>query len=120
MSSTHIAVGGVFGVGFLREYLARRESKRRRDTILASAEAGAATALHDLEDLTPELQHLPGGDKDKAPADPDKAQKKAIERRLVRRNHAWTIAAAWVITVPLAALLAAGLYYAMASLDLHP
>ncbi|SDD35988.1 inorganic phosphate transporter [Kordiimonas lacus] len=32
VSSTHIAVGGVFGVGFLREYLNSRENKKRRLT----------------------------------------------------------------------------------------
>lgn len=32
VSSTHIAVGGVFGVGFLREYINNRDSKKRRLT----------------------------------------------------------------------------------------
>jgi len=32
VSSTHIAVGGVFGVGFLREYLNSQETKKRRLT----------------------------------------------------------------------------------------
>ncbi|MCK5165905.1 MAG: inorganic phosphate transporter, partial [Rhodospirillaceae bacterium] len=54
VSSTHIAVGGVFGVGFLREYLARRASEKlseklskklgekstTRPSPLAAAEAG--------------------------------------------------------------------------------
>ena len=34
-------------------------------------------------------------------------------RLLVRRSHFMTIIAAWVITVPVAALLAAGLYHAL-------
>jgi len=133
VSSTHIAVGGVFGVGFLREYLARRETQRRRLSPLAAAEAGALETLHTVEDMAPELAHLPGGGmhvdgttnaaetaKPANPANPAKAEKKAKQRKLVRRNHAWTIAAAWIITVPLAALLAAGIYFIMAGMDLHP
>jgi PiT family inorganic phosphate transporter len=36
--------------------------------------------------------------------------KKARKRRLVRRRHLLTIAAAWCVTVPLTAIFAAGLY----------
>ncbi len=116
VSSTHIAVGGVFGVGFLREYLNRRHAQQRHYDRLAAAEAGAGAALHTVEDVTPALQHVP--------TDPEstgsKAERKAQKRKLVRRQHAWTIAAAWVITVPVAAALAATLYFAMMSLGLKP
>jgi PiT family inorganic phosphate transporter len=63
VSSTHIAVGAVFGVGFFREVLTNwpRDNKRR----------------------------------------------------LVRRKVLFTIAGAWVITVPAAALLAALLFNAL-------
>jgi len=128
VSSTHIAVGGVFGVGFLREYLSRRETQRRRLTPLAAAEAGAVEALHTVENVAPELHHVPGLDHttDTPPAEGatpkavQKAQSKATRRKLVRRQHAWTIAAAWIITVPLAALLAGGLYFAMVALGIEP
>jgi len=103
VSSTHIAVGGVFGVGFLREYLARRADTR---SIAAAAAAGAQT----LENVTPELSVLD-------PQDTAKAHRKARKRRLVRRQHAWTIAAAWVITVPLAAVLAAVLFFILMAFD---
>lgn len=66
VSSTHIAVGGIFGVGFLREYLANRAKRE-------------AKALK---------------------------KKKKPKRRLVRRRHLISIAAAWVITVPAAGLIA--------------
>lgn len=122
VSSTHIAVGGVFGVGFLREYLARRETRRNRLSPIAAVEAGAVEALHTVENAAPELQHMPGASLQDTPENPaiEKAVRKAKQRKLVRRHHAWTIAAAWVITVPLAALLAAGLYLAMDALGLHP
>ena len=44
--------------------------------------------------------------------DPAQAEKRE-KRRLVRRRHAWGIAAAWVITVPAAGLLAAALHFAL-------
>jgi len=38
---------------------------------------------------------------------------RAIRRRkLVRRKHFFSIVSAWIITVPAAAVLSAGLYYA--------
>lgn len=80
VSSTHIAVGGVFGVGFLREYLQNRRGN-------VSSE---------------ELDHMS-----------QKELRKIVKhqkRRLVRRNQMFRIAAAWVITVPLAALIAAGIF----------
>ncbi len=72
VSSTHIAVGGVFGVGFYREY---HEEKRAR----------ASTAARDPAERI-------------APAE-------RRRRKLVRRSHFMTIIAAWVITVPAAAIL---------------
>ena len=39
-----------------------------------------------------------------------KKWKKQKKRKLVRRQHAFSIAAAWVITVPASAILSAGLY----------
>lgn len=82
VSSTHIAVGAVFGVGFLREF---SENPNRRKL-------------------------LPGH-KLNATAD-DAFNSRGIRktRRLVRRQFVWSIAAAWVITVPATAALAAALY----------
>ncbi len=44
VSSTHIAVGGVFGVGFLREYLARVRRRAKARARIAAAKAGDAAA----------------------------------------------------------------------------
>ena len=115
VSSTHIAVGGVFGVGFLREYLARQATETAnaapRLSPLAAAEQGVHDGLETLENVTPPLEHLP---------DVAKAEKKFKKRKLVRRQHAWTIAAAWVITVPVAAVLAAVLFYLMMAVGVSP
>jgi PiT family inorganic phosphate transporter len=86
VSSTHIAVGAVFGVGFFREFYTRR-SKKRRDMVSRRRSAGP-----EVDTLPPEvLQH----------------------RKLVRRSHFLTIVAAWVITVPATALLAAAVFFAL-------
>jgi PiT family inorganic phosphate transporter len=83
VSSTHIAVGAVFGVGFFREYYTRR-SKRRREMVTAGSNA-------------PE----------EAPLPPEVLR----HRKLVRRSHFITIVAAWVITVPATALLSATVFF---------
>ncbi len=72
VSSTHIAVGGVFGVGFYREWQEERRSKATSPLKVGS--------------------------------------KERQRRKLVRRSHFLTIIAAWVITVPAAALLSGGIF----------
>jgi PiT family inorganic phosphate transporter len=90
VSSTHIAIGGIFGVGLLREMLTNRGLRRR-------AAAGAPVPLRAREaNLTPE--------------DAVRRLAKREKRRLVRRNHAWGIVAAWVVTVPASGFLAGALY----------
>lgn len=83
VSSTHIAVGAVFGVGFLREF---NENPNRRK--------------------------LRPGHKLNATAD-EAFRSRSVKRTryLVRRQYAWSIAAAWIITVPATALLAATFYF---------
>ncbi len=78
VSSTHIAVGGVFGVGFFREWDAERRIKAARRTM---------------------------------PDRPSYGPEERRRRKLVRRSHFMTIIAAWVITVPAAALLSAVIFY---------
>jgi len=84
VSSTHIAVGGVFGVGFLREYLKNKSSRER---VIAAA----------IDDTGPAVKQI--------------SAKKSEKRKLVRRSHLLNIVLAWVLTVPLAALLAAVIFY---------
>jgi PiT family inorganic phosphate transporter len=93
VSSTHIAVGGVFGVGFLREYYTTHSS-RRREYMARKAEAGGLVA---------------------AKAD-ERSEDDVVYRKLVRRSHFMTIIAAWLITVPAAALLAAAMFYVLTHL----
>ena len=91
VSSTHIAIGAVFGVGFFREWYTRN-ARRRIDYMRIKAEHW------DIE-KRPE-------------SNPDELRR----RHLVRRSHFLTIIAAWVITVPAAGSLAALIYWLMVRL----
>ncbi|MBB3540123.1 inorganic phosphate transporter [Rhizobium sp. BK399] len=91
VSTTHIAVGSVFGVGFFREWYTRH-SKRRIAYMRRKAESFATDE----------------------PEDPNTHE---VRRRyLVRRSHFMTIIAAWIITVPASAALAAMIYWVMFAL----
>jgi inorganic phosphate transporter, PiT family len=82
VSSTHIAVGAIFGVGFLREFL---ENPNRRKV-------------------------RPGHKLNRTSADAFNSVNVQKVRRLVRRRFVLSIVAAWLITVPASALLAAMIY----------
>ncbi len=124
VSSTHIAVGGVFGVGFLREYL-----KSNYDRMLAEirthhsegdmAEIEAFVARFEkasIEKKGEMLRELK--ERSKKAEDPGhfsklerKGLRKVYRRELVKRSQLMRIAAAWVITVPASALMAALLFF---------
>lgn len=67
VSTTHVAIGGIFGVGFAREWQDRQNNKLRSP--------------------------LPA--------------EETRRRLLIRRSHVATITAAWVVTVPMTAMLGA-------------
>ncbi len=90
VSSTHIAVGAVFGVGFFREWYTG--SSKKRLSYVQSHEARNTKS----ETVT----------KDRA---------EIARRKLVRRSHFMTIVSAWIITVPATAGLAAVLYYILSA-----
>lgn len=85
VSSTHIAVGAVFGVGFFREWYTGN-SRRRADYV----------TRHHID----------------KPDEAAKAKNRDDQRRrlLVRRSHFLTVIAAWIVTVPAAAVLSGILF----------
>lgn len=91
VSTTHIAVGSVFGVGFFREWYTRH-SKRRIEYMRRKA------GSWDMDEPEESNVH------------------EVRRRRLVRRSHFMTIIAAWIITVPASAALAAMIYWVMFAL----
>jgi inorganic phosphate transporter, PiT family len=102
VSSTHIAVGGVFGVGLYREFLSNRKRHIVKPNALG-ANGSLDGVIEEVDEMLMENQA--------------KNLKKSKKRKLVRRQHLTTIAAAWVITVPAAALLAAALFKALQAVN---
>ena len=91
VSSTHIAVGGVFGVGFFREFIANKDlnSLRNKKIDTTAVEGEFQTVLSDH---------------------------KITKRKLVRRKQLITILAAWLITVPSAAILSGIIFFGLSNL----
>ena len=86
VSSTHIAVGAVFGVGFFREWYTGKSKKRRNYVHARGPKAEtAAVILKDRDELR--------------------------RRKLVRRSHFMTIVSAWIITVPVAAVMSGIIFH---------
>ena len=90
VSSTHIAVGAVFGVGLFREWYTRN-SQRRIDYIRSRGNR-----------IVPEEET----------ANPEETSR----RYLVRRSHFMTIISAWIVTLPISAVLSAMVFLALNAL----
>jgi len=122
VSSTHTAVGAIFGVGFLREYLKHSNAKRievirlhhqndepeKVEALLKAFELASidkkAKILADLK-AKKAITNLSTKER--------KSLKKGYKQELVKRSHLYKIATAWVITVPLSGLMSAFIYYAI-------
>jgi PiT family inorganic phosphate transporter len=103
VSSTHIAVGSVFGVGFFREWYIVRSS-RRRAYIEARAAAGDASAARKAGapmQIIDDTEDEPGDTR---------------YRYLVRRSYMTSILGAWLVTVPISGLLAAAFAFILSRL----
>ena len=128
VSSTHIAVGAVFGVGFLREYLKASHARRLDD--IRSHHHGADEEVVDsyLErfeaasvfDKGVMLEALK---KEAAASGLTKKERKNLKRiyrtELVKRAALLKIAAAWVITVPASGVLSALFYFTIRGMMLE-
>lgn len=120
VSSTHIAVGAIFGVGFLREYLKASYARMEADII----DHHSGKDQQEVEDF---LEHFRRANVDEkglmvrqlkqhsAEADLTKKERKSLakiyRKELVKRSALLKIIAAWIITVPASGLMAAVLYF---------
>ncbi len=86
VSSTHIAIGSIFGIGFYREFKCNSKTRSGNDF------SNHIRRIFRIQPrlMVPQINRKP--------------------RKLVRRKELLTIAAAWFITVPSAALIAAILF----------
>lgn len=124
ISTTHVTIGAVFGVGFLREYL-----KANYQRIIAEIEAHHAaheTERHEVEaffarfeaasraEKSAMIKELKGQVK-RGQTPISKQERKSLRRyhkqALVKRSIMLKVVAAWIITVPASALMAAGIFY---------
>lgn len=126
VSSTHIAVGGIFGVGFLREYLAETEKKdviaieqehivdekkvlKAYNAELKTVEAKSEKKKEDYERIVALYKMI--DEEEEIIRESKKALKNAVKVQYVKRDAVKKIVAAWVITVPAAGLLSAVIYF---------
>ena len=123
ISSTHVALGAVFGVGFLREFLETRLGRVVED-VLHHHDGEKNFAL--VEKALMEFRNAPADDKARILAEMKKMGEaavidaserkqlqKSLKRQLVHRASLMKIVWAWIITVPISAVLAAMFYFAL-------
>jgi len=122
VSSTHIAVGAVFGVGFLREFIKASYAKmieeiKRHHAGKEQKEVEAFLLKFNRASVTNKglmLKELKQQAKKTTPIitkEERKALRKVYRKELVKRSAFIKIVAAWVITVPMSAAMAAMLYF---------
>jgi len=106
VSTTHIAVGSVFGVGLFREWYAANSARRR--TYLhqkaARGDAGAVKTVARAQSVSVD--------------DAASGTEHNHYRYLVRRSYLSSILAAWVITVPVSGLMAAAIAFLLSQFNL--
>jgi PiT family inorganic phosphate transporter len=126
VSSTHIAIGGIFGVGFLREYLTETDKK----DFIAMGEEAVEDEKKVLKAFSSELKNLESKKEKKKDdyqrivslykiidveeeklKEAKKDLKNAHKVKYVKRDTIKKIVAAWIITVPAAAILSALIYF---------
>ncbi len=128
VSSTHIALGGIFGVGFLREYLQNHKEVIKLD----EEEKKLQKEENRLEQYRENLQELIDLDDDKKDKkvykqigifyemveneerlleEEQRVVDKLHRKKYVKRDAFKKIIAAWIITVPVAAILSASIYF---------
>ncbi len=119
VSSTHIAVGAVFGVGFLREWLDSRGTGEKQQNLQAET-----AKLHEIkaeinalgeDDYKQKVELMEAHKTQKKKV---KAIKSALRENYVKRGLVKKIITAWIITVPAAAIASAIIFYVLKGLAL--
>ncbi len=110
VSSTHIAVGAIFGVGFLREWLDSKEMSEKQEKLQIEVEKHHAlkeelTAIETVEEYKKQEERI------KIQKKKVKSIKRSLRENYVKRGMVKKIVAAWVITVPAAAVVSAIIFY---------
>ena len=131
VSTTHVTIGAVFGVGFLRELLKVNYAKMEqtvfaghpgddREEVEAYLKRFETAEVGEKKRMLAEMKQRAKAHKMAAGAvfakDERKALKKAYKKELVKRSTVLRIVAAWIITVPATALMASGLFFLVSAI----
>lgn len=128
VSSTHIAIGGIFGVGFLREYLQDHKEvikldEEEKKLVKEENRLGQFRAnLQELLDLDDEKKDKKVYKEigklyemveveEKILEEEQRIVEKLNRKKYVKRDAFKKIIMAWIITVPVAAVLSASIYF---------
>ena len=126
VSSTHIAIGGIFGVGFLREYLDATETvdeiayekeliideKKLLKALISELRTLEKKSEKEKEDYQRIIELYKMIDDEESKIKEAKKQLKSAEKvKYVKRDAIKKIVAAWIVTVPAAAILSAVVYF---------
>jgi PiT family inorganic phosphate transporter len=112
VSSTHIAVGAIFGVGFLREWIDSKNMDAKQEKLQIEVEK-QRTLKAELDACTNEdpAKKLELIETHKRQKKKVKSIKRSLRENYVKRGMVKKIVAAWVITVPAAATLSAIIFF---------
>jgi PiT family inorganic phosphate transporter len=131
VSSTHIAVGAVFGVGFLREFMkievnieedVKKQIKQKEEDIkikhlkleeLQKKEDKNKSEYEEIVYLFEEIEQ-----EEKALKKLKKILKKEIKTEYVKRDMIKKIVTAWVITVPIAGIFSAIIFFVIKGMSI--
>lgn len=125
MRAFSIAIGGIFGVGFLREHLKSSYSQKLEEIKLRHSGSDKEQveaflnrfAGADVKAKKEMLNQLKAHTADVLLTKKEyKKMRKVYKGELVKRTAVTKIVAAWLITVPASALMAAGIYLLIVSL----
>ncbi|MDP2418526.1 MAG: inorganic phosphate transporter [Hydrogenophaga sp.] len=130
VSTTHVTIGAVFGVGFLRELLKVNYAKMEaavfaghqgQDRLEVEAYLQRFKAAEVLEkkrmlaDMNRRTEARAEAEGALFAKSERKALKKAYKQEIVKRSTVLRIVAAWIVTVPATAVLAAFLFHIVAA-----
>lgn len=126
ISTTHVAIGAVFGVGFLREILKanydriireielhHQAQESEREVVEAYLQAFERASVQEKGAMLQELKRKSKVGETAITKAERKDLSKQYRKDLVKRSVVMRVIAAWIVTVPASALMAALIYYAI-------
>jgi len=126
ISTTHVAIGAVFGVGFLREYLKvnyqriiqeieqhHQARQSEREVVESFLHAFERASIKEKGEMLKTLKEQAKAGATHISKRERKDLRKVYRQNLVKRSLVLKVVAAWIITVPASAGLAALIFFAI-------